>query len=340
MTNLQDNKNPVLDALYDEMARQMRDCRDSIAGAGERAAQVAETIRRNGRLLLLGMGGSHAVGRALEPAYRTLGIDAIALPLSEQLDKPLALDGRTVVVTSQSGESAEVLRWFAEGRAPRDTFGLTMEPESSLARLVPSLIGSGGSEIPFAATRSLTVTLALHAAVLEKLGADLTPVRAAMDQATEVDIAAAVAHFASVGAIVTSGRAQQGVAEAIALGLTELSRLPCFSLEGGQLRHGPVEMLSPTVGVALFRSGDASDRHVTSLAEFVVAQSNSPLIVFDASGLPPVAGALTLPCGRAEGLAAAFALLPAAQRFMVDFAATRVPDVGTPLRSSKVTKVE
>ena len=165
----------------------MRDCRDSIAGAGERAAQVAETIRRNGRLLLLGMGGSHAVGRALEPAYRTLGIDAIALPLSEQLDKPLALDGRTVVVTSQSGESAEVLRWFAEGRAPRDTFGLTMEPELSLARLVPSLIGSGGSEIPFAATRSLTVTLALHAAVLEKLGADLTPVRAAMDQATEVE---------------------------------------------------------------------------------------------------------------------------------------------------------
>ena len=64
----------------------MRDCRDSIAGAGQRAAQVAATIRRTGRLLLLGMGGSHAVGRALEPAYRTLGIDAIALPLSEQLD--------------------------------------------------------------------------------------------------------------------------------------------------------------------------------------------------------------------------------------------------------------
>ena len=86
----------------------------------------------------------------------------------------------TAMVTSQSGESAEVLRWFAEERAPRDSFGLTMEPTSSLANLVPCLIGAGGSEIPFAATRSLTVTLALHAAVLQHLGADLSPVFATL----------------------------------------------------------------------------------------------------------------------------------------------------------------
>ena len=118
------------------------------------------------------MGGSHAVGRAVEPLYRGLGIDAVALPLSEQLGQPLPIDGRTVLVTSQSGESAEVLRWFAEAGVRADTFGLTLEGGSSLARTVPSLVGAGGTELAFAATRSLTVSFALHLAMLCALGDD------------------------------------------------------------------------------------------------------------------------------------------------------------------------
>ena len=103
------------------------------------ATKIAASIRRSGRLLLLGMGGSHAVGRAVEPLYRAHGIDAIALPLSEQLGQPLPLAGRTVLVTSQSGESAEVVRWFAEAGAASDTFGLTLESASFLARTVTCL---------------------------------------------------------------------------------------------------------------------------------------------------------------------------------------------------------
>lgn len=228
---------------------------------------------------------------------------------------------------------------FREGHAPRETFGLTMEPTSSLAGLAPSLVGAGGSELPFAATRSLTVTLALHAAVLAELGEDTAPILAAMEAATLPDSAPAVSRFAKVQAIATSGRLLQGVAEAIALGLTELSRLPCFSLEGGQFRHGPVEMLAPSLGVVLFRADDASCDLVTGLAT-LVANSGAPLVVYDASGRPPLEGAVTMACPRASGLAAAFSMLPAAQRFMVDFAASRVADVGVPVRSSKVTRVE
>ncbi|MDO6587382.1 aminotransferase [Salipiger sp. 1_MG-2023] len=325
--------------LYDEMARQMADSRASIDGNAGRAAQIAASIRETGRLVLLGMGGSHAVGRILEPSYRALGIDAVAVTLSEQLDAPLPLDGTTVIVTSQSGESAEVLRWFREGHAPRDAFGLTMQGCSTLAGLAPCLVGAGGAETPFAATRSLTVTLALHAAVLAELGVSLGDVYGAM-QAQAPDVGAAVTHLGTARCLVTSGRTAQGVAEAIALGLTELSRLPCFSLEGGQLRHGPVEMLAPEVGVIFFRDADASARHVTSLAQFVLDKSSSPVVVFDASGAAPIDGALTVPCHPAQGLAGAFSLLPAAQRFMVDFAASRLPDAGTPMRCTKVTTVE
>ena len=85
-----------LRAIDREMARQHADALASFHANGAMAARAAESLKRTGRLLLLGMGGSHAVGRAVEPLYRRLGIDAIALPLSEQLCAPLVLDGHGV----------------------------------------------------------------------------------------------------------------------------------------------------------------------------------------------------------------------------------------------------
>ena len=58
------------------------------------------------------------------------------------------------------------------------------------------------------------------------------------------------------------------------------------------------------------------------------------------SGAAAVDGAVTVALPPASGLAAAFAILPAMQRFMLAFAAERVADVGTPRRSSKITRTE
>ncbi|PBB68455.1 aminotransferase [Mesorhizobium sp. WSM4312] len=326
-------------AIDREMARQHADARASFENNAAMAAQVAASIGKTGRLLLLGMGGSHAVGRAVEPLYRALGIDALALPLSEQLGQPVPLDDRTVLVTSQSGESAEVVRWFAEAGSTADIFGLTLEGGSFLARTAPCLVGAGGTELAFAATRSLTVTFALHLAILAALGEDPSAALGALDQKQDNGIAQALAALEEVTTIVTSGRRLQGVAEALALGLTELSRLPCFSLEGGQLRHGPMEMLGQKIGVILFRGNDPTAELVTAMA-LSVADAGAPLIIFDASGQSPVAGAVTLSFKPASGLAAIFAMLPVAQRLMIAFADSRVDNAGTPVRSTKITRSE
>ncbi|AZO18933.1 SIS domain-containing protein [Mesorhizobium sp. M2A.F.Ca.ET.043.05.1.1] len=326
-------------AIDREMARQHEDALASFESNREAAAKVAASISKTGRLVLLGMGASHAVARAVEPLYRAHGIDAIALPLSEHLGQPLPLAGKTVIVTSQSGESAEVLRWFAEAVPQADTFGLTLEAGSFLGRTVPCLVGAGGTELAFAATRSLTVTFALHLAILAALGEDPAAALAALKAPETVEIDAALAALSKVATIVTSGRKLQGVAEALALGFTELSRLPCFSLEGGQLRHGPMEMLGPKIGVVLFRGNDPTADLVTAMALSVV-ETGAPLIVFDASGKPPVAGAVTLAFKPAFGLAAIFAMLPVAQRLMIAFADTRVENAGTPVRTTKITRSE
>ncbi|RWE44605.1 MAG: SIS domain-containing protein [Mesorhizobium sp.] len=325
-----DKERPAgLVAIDREMARQHADAIASFRKNTAEAKKAAASIKRTGRLLLLGMGGSHAVGRAVEPLYRALGIEALALPL----------EGRTVIVTSQSGESAEVVRWFSQAGGSSDIFGLTLEGGSFLARTAPCLVGAGGTELAFAATRSLTVTLALHLAILAALGEDPAPALAMLEAPQDCDIAPALAMLGKVDTIVTSGRRLQGVAEALALGLTELSRLPCFSLEGGQLRHGPMEMLGPKIGVILFRGDDPTSDLVTAMA-VSVAEAGAPLVIFDASGQSPVASAATLPFRPASGMAAVFAMLPVAQRLMIAFADSRVDNAGTPLRTTKITRSE
>ena len=55
----------LLDAIFAEMRRQVEDSRRSFDAAGEIALQIAASLRRTGRLVLLGMGGSHSVNRPL-----------------------------------------------------------------------------------------------------------------------------------------------------------------------------------------------------------------------------------------------------------------------------------
>jgi fructoselysine-6-P-deglycase FrlB-like protein len=324
-------------AIEAEMARQAADAQASYAQAGRRAEEVAASLREGGRLTMLGMGASHAVNRAVEPLYRGLGIDTQVLPLSEQLGIGVPLAGKVVLVASQSGESAEVVRWLNTARAGK-VFGMTLDPASTLGRAVPSLVAAGGPEVAFAGTRSLTVTFALHMAILARLGLDPAPALAAL-ALPQADMSPAVAALAGATAIVTSGRQMQGLAEAAALGLCELARLPAFALEGGQLRHGPMEMLGPEIGVVLFRADEPDTDLVAGMAASARA-AGARVVLLDASGGGPVADVVHVALPRSQGMAAIFAMLPAMQRLMLDFARARVADVGTPRRSAKITRVE
>jgi fructoselysine-6-P-deglycase FrlB-like protein len=326
-------------AIESDMARQREDALASFAEARELSIRVAAAIEETGHLLLLGMGASHAAGRIVAPLYRRLGIDAVAVTLSEQLAAPLPTADSTLILASQSGESAEVIRWLKQHRERRNVFGLTLDPKSTLAKAAPSLIGLGGEELGFAATRSLTISLALHLAVLDALGDDSRPALSALGSREEPLFDAALEELTGVNTIITSGRLLQGLAEALALGLAELARIPAFSHDGGQLLHGPLEMLGPEIGVLFVRAKEGGAALVASGAA-IAAAAGSPAVLLDASGEPPPENVVTIGWPSQEGLAAVFSILPTAQRFMLAFAASRVPDVGTPRRSSKVMRRE
>jgi fructoselysine-6-P-deglycase FrlB-like protein len=243
-----------------------------------------------------------------------------------------------VLVTSQSGESGEVVRYLRLAGEGEERFGLTLDAESTLAKSVPSLIGHGGPETAFAATRSLYVSLALHARILHELGAPQDEALTVMSRRDDLDIADAATALASVNAVIFSGRgAMQGVAEAGALGLLELARMPSVALDGGQLRHGPLEVLGAGIGVVLVRAADAASSATAPLAQATI-QAGSPTVIFDVSDEQPVDGAVTVSLPSVAGIAAALAVLPPLQNLLIASARRRVPNVGEPLRSSKVTR--
>lgn len=326
-------------AIDREMARQHDDALASYSAASGLAAEVAGAMQQRRRLVLLGIGGSHAVNRMAEVDYRALGFAAVAISLSEQLYSPIDTSDSVVIVTSQSGESAEVHRIVETLRSHAAVYGMTLEASSTLAKSMPSLIGAGGTEHAFAATRSLMISLTLHLGVLAALGLDPSPAIETLRTRPRLDVVDAVKLLKPCRAVVFSGRALRGLAEAVALSTMELARMPAYALEGGQFRHGPLEILGPDVGAVHFCADEAAAPLVAGLARDTIAGA-SPTVVFDASGTDALHGDVTLRLPKAGGLAAAFAMLPTAQRLAIGLAGQRVSDVGIPRRTTKITRTE
>jgi len=326
-----------LKLLQGELARQHGDALASFAGNQAMAARIAESLRRNRRLLLVGMGASHFANRAAEAAYRSLGIDAAAVVASEILAAPLPNGQRTAILASQSGASGEILDLLERPAPGEERFGLTLDDQSQLGKALPCLVGAGGVERAFAATRSLLLTLTLHGAVLSAVGADTETILSVLRVPPRVESDAAYERLADCATVILSGRRElQGVAEAGGLFLMELARIPAFSLEGGQFRHGPLEALSPAVGIVLLRSANEWSDSVRRQAESCISAGTVPVLL-DASGRPPVKGAITISFPTMDGFGAALGLLPSLQQPLLRVARHRIQRVGEPLRSTKVT---
>ena len=325
-----------------EMNRQHSDAINSVLQNAKLAMTIAVSIYRTGRLVLLGMGGSHWVNRTAMFLYRQAGIEVQAEILSEALHCPLPNYPRTIIITSQSGGSGEIAHYLDLPVQQEERFGLTLNADSALAKRVPCLIGAGGVELAFAATRSILISQALHAAVLMALGVKMDEALAVLKNPENSDVPnAAISNIAAslfdCSMMVFSGRSElQGVAENAALCLMELARMPTYALEGGQFRHGPIEMLTPQTGVILLRSAGPTAVLTSDLAR-TCRDIGCKVVVFDVSGQPAIEGVQTITLPRLTGFAATFAILPLLQSMIVEIAAHKVPALGLPLRSTKVT---
>jgi fructoselysine-6-P-deglycase FrlB-like protein len=277
------------------------------------------------------------VNRTAMFAYRELGIEVQAEVLSEALFRRLPNAPRTVLLVSQSGNSGEIAHYLKTETDKEERFGMTLNAESVLAAAVPSLLGAGGVEKAFAATRSIFISHALHLAVLKALGSNVEPALAAVGREEAISTIEAFEFLSNCSTLIISGRSElQGVAESSALCLMELARMNTYALEGGQLRHGPLEMLNAKCGAIFLRSDD-STADLTAALENDCRQAGVKTVVLDLSGQEPILNSTNITLPKNHGMAAVFTVLPILQSLLVEIANSKVENVGVPLRSTKVT---
>lgn len=326
-------------AILAECRRQHKDAVTTLASRPAALRQATESLGTTRRALLLGMGASHFVNQIAAARLRVRGIDAVAVTLTEQLSTPLPTTGKTVILVSQSGDSGEVVRYLADRGDLSHHIGLSLSADSALSRSVPTILAAGGRESGFAATRSFTLSLVLYSMILDGLGAD--PAEDGYDPDREAQVHENLETVLGTirpgrRSMVYTGRGMfDGLAAMAALGSMELGRVPALSLEGGQLRHGPIEMLAEDSTVVLFQ-GPNTESHGVALAGFV-SEAGGQMVVFDGAGsaLPPGVTGLSFPPG--EGLASVFEMLPSVQAWTIALAARSNEALGLPRFCDKVT---
>lgn len=312
-------------------------------------AGLADVVRgQYDRIVLTGMGASHA---AAVPAWRHLvarGYPAWWIDSGQLLDAPHLVSGQTLlVVTSQSGASGEVSALFeaaCEVR-PKAVIGVTNDPDSPLGKNSDVIIDlRSGAEAPVSSKSYLT-TLAAHQRLIDaitgrqpgdaeaKTAAFLESFRPGLSLAALASAAAA-----SEGARVAFVGNQDHAASALYAGLItkEAAKVAAEGYIGGQFRHGPLELAGPGLTAILFGVFGDENPSLRTLAADLVATGATVALAGDVT----VPGAQTMAVPKTAGTLtrlAADALV--AQHFAVATARARGIEPGTFSYCSKVTAV-
>jgi glucosamine--fructose-6-phosphate aminotransferase (isomerizing) len=234
------------------------------------------------RVVLTGMGSSHLGLVALHLRLVDAGLLPLTVEASELLhyQRRLLDEGALLLLVSQSGRSAEILRLLeaARGRGVT-TLGVTNTPGSPLAREATAIVLThAGEEATVSCKTYLAAQLALGWLGEVLAGGDPEAARAALADTipgTSSFLASWRSHvewlagpLRGVRAVYYAGRGPS-LAAACSAGLItkESTHLPSEGMSGGAFRHGPMEMIDAGVFLLVF-AGAARTR---ALSEALVA---------------------------------------------------------------------
>lgn len=287
-----------------DILEQPQRLRDSLESLHEFPAleRVTTRLRRGEfhRIVLTGMGSSF---HALHPCTLQLvdhGITALMVESSELVHyKARFFDEHTlVVVVSQSGQSAEVIRLLEVncGRSP--LVAVTNTPESPLAENAEAtIITAAGEEFSVSCKTYVTALLALQWLADLVCGCELRETRHRLQHAAH----AAASYLSHWESHVTSlAKTLQGVRHLFLVGrgpslaavgtgaliIKEADHIHAEGMSSAAFRHGPLEMLGADIFVLVFagdkRTAQFNDRLLTDVRE----QKGRAQLVGEDSGFP------------------------------------------------------
>jgi glutamine---fructose-6-phosphate transaminase (isomerizing) len=316
-------------------------------GDGAPSADVVDVVAQpHDRIVLTGMGSSHSAALPTWRALTASGHPVWWVDTGQLLDTPeLVTAGTLLVVTSQSGDSAEIAALFDETNdiRPAQVVGITNNPDSALALGSHAVLALRSGAEATVSTKSYLNSLAAHQQLLAAF--DI-----AVASTSVSDSAKAIEHFlppqegASIARHVADSDearlafvgTRDHAATALYAGLIvkEAAKIPAEGFIGGQFRHGPFELAGPGLAAVLFGVfADDPNSSLRQLATDLVHAGSHVLLVGDVS----VPGATTValnPSGTLNELAIG-ALV--AQHLAVDIAHARGIEPGAFAFGAKVT---
>lgn len=330
-----------------EIAEQPAVLAGALARRPEISRVAAAITRRRPRFALLAARGSsdHA---ALYAKY----LIEILLALPAGLASPSTttlygadpdLSDVLFVTVSQSGGSPDLVEATRAARLRGAlTVAVTNTPDSPLWSSSELAVDIGaGVELAVAATKTYTASLItlylLIDAVRGGRGEAVLGIGELAEQALDVSVSDAVAQYAGVERIVTTGRGYSSATAAeAALKLAETSYIAARAYSGADLLHGPVAAIDSSTGVVAVTSQGRGGEAMGEVVSTIRSRGASVLAV--GSGASAVDAGLRIDVPAcAEEVAPLLEVLPL-QQLALGLAVARGFDPDRPRGLSKVTR--
>lgn len=243
----------------------------SLSNLLDAAADLVEVVDQarvvgRPRVVLAGMGSSHEATFPLWRALTRAGIPTWRIEAAALLDEmpAMAPPGTLLWLTSQSGESAEVVALLDRLPSGVDVVGVTNTEDSTLARAADHVIDLHAGPEATVSTKSYLNTIAAIRLVVahlfgaegmtaarERLSRTVTGLAAYLERLDEhVD---QLGSYAADRTLLMTGR-DEAVTSALVSGLIlkESAKVPAEGMSAGSLRHGVVELAGPGLAVTFF----------------------------------------------------------------------------------------
>ncbi len=312
--------------------------------AGEFAAALREGRFR--RVLLTGMGSSYWACRPLYLRLVAAGLTPVVAETSEVIhyERGWIEPGTLVVAVSQSGRSVEILRLLELARGVTQVLGVTNTADSPLAlRSAFAVVTRAGAEATVACKTYVATLAALEwlgdalcgpaEGRAERMLAAVDPMRDYLSRwpahvAELLEIFDGARDFFVVGRGASAAAAGTG-----GLILKESTHTHAEGMTAAAFRHGPFEMLDPSVFV-LVLEGDSRSAALSAKLAADVHAAGACAAVASRSG----AGVLGIPA-CADGVLPLLEILPV-EMMTLALAASKGMEPGRFHLGSKVTSTE
>ncbi|MDH7592751.1 MAG: glutamine--fructose-6-phosphate transaminase (isomerizing) [Methanomicrobiales archaeon] len=247
---------------------------------------ILSLFRGRRELTILACGSSYHAGLVGRQLLEGMCRMPVRVELASEFRySPIAM-GNTAIAISQSGETADTIAALEHAEAMNcETIAITNVQGSSITRIADHVIFTrAGPEIGVAATKSYIAQLGVFMAIAASLAGDAETERAlmgahrALERALHQDYTQAAELCSGARSLFFIGRglyypaAMEG-----ALKMKEISYIHAEAYAAGELKHGPLALLTPeTPVVAICTCDDTREAMLSSMKE--VKARGAPLI--------------------------------------------------------------